>query len=385
MKTLHFDLVCGAAGDMILSSLIDLGFPVEYLNEQLRKLNIEQITVHADRVTRNGIQCTQIRPEWGHAHEYRHMSDILEIINRGEFPERVRKRCESVLDRLATAEASVHGVPKDHVHFHEIGAIDTIIDVLGVSLALEYLEIEKMYFSTITVGYGTITTAHGVIPVPVPASAAMIEGFNVQRLDIPTEILTPTGAAILTALGEQVPSFSGTIEKSGYGCGTKVFENHPNLIRALLLQSEQGSRISDSVCVIETDMDHITGEIMGNVSGRVLEMGALDAVWIPVYMKKGRPGYRLSVLAREELCSSLVDFIIINTRTLGVRVMRTDRIIAHRETRSVNFSGESVPEKRCSYMGHTFSKLEYETLDRLSREEGVPVIELVERYIRNSA
>jgi uncharacterized protein (TIGR00299 family) protein len=369
---------------MILASLIDLGFPVSYLEEQLAKLQIEKITIGIQKVVRNGITCTYITPEWQQAMNYRHLGEILHILRQGKFSEKVYTRCETVLNTLAEAEARVHGIPKDHVHFHEIGAVDTIIDILGVSLALEYLGIDAIQFSTITEGHGSIESEHGVIPVPVPATSVMIQGYDIKILDIPTELLTPTGAAILTSLGKQVSGgIQGTVGKIGYGCGTKVFKNHPNLIRSWIVEQkvDDGSE-RDFVWVLETDSDHISGEIMGHTAQVLMEQGALDVSYIPIYMKKGRPGYRLSVISSEGDCGKMIDLIMVNTRTLGVRLQHIERVIARRECCEIKFLDNTVGEKRCTYKGYSFSKLEYDSLNSVSKSTGIPIIELMERYIQ---
>lgn len=383
MKTVYFDLVCGASGDMILSSLISLGFPVELLEQQLNQLGIGEIRIGVEKVKRNGISCTYITPQWQQPTHYRHLTEILEIIKRGAFSQRVFQRCEMVLDRLATAESTVHGIEKDHVHFHEIGAVDTIIDVLGVSLALEFYNVEQVQFSTITEGYGSIKSEHGVMPVPVPATAQMIQNFRIKTLDIPTELCTPTGAALLTALGTQVLSgMEGHVIKCGYGCGTKVFENHPNILRAFILESDsdEGYRM-DTIHLLETDMDHVSGEIMGRIAGLLTAQGALDVSFSPIFMKKGRPGYRLSVMADEGNYQKLLDLIMVHTRTLGVRIRQVQRVLAERKSTEIEFMGQKLSEKHCSYKGYSFSKLEYDALEKISVSTGSSIIDLMEKYV----
>ena len=381
MNKIYFDLLSGASGDMLLASLIDLGVPLDYLNQIYARMPIEHVTLNVKRVERNGIQCTYLDPQWEHAHNYRHLHDIIDVIKKGSFNQNIVDRCVMVLDRLATAESKVHGIDKDAVHFHEIGAVDTIIDIVGVCCALDYFNIDSIEFSTITDGHGTIKTAHGIIPVPVPATAQMIQGFDLKIIDIPTELVTPTGAALLTTLGKQVKHLSGTVKKIGYSCGTKKFEHHPNLLRSFLLE-ESSTSYSDEVCVIESDLDHISGEIMGHVAGMLFEKGALDVSWTPLYMKKGRPAYRLSVIGKESDCQQLADLIIINTQTLGVRVQKVQRIIASRTQAPIHFLDKDIPEKQCEYKGYTFSKLEYEALAALSKEKNLPIINIMEMYIR---
>jgi len=386
MRTLYVDLLSGAAGDMLLASLIDLGFPVSLLEEHLAGLPIEHIHLQVEKAVRNGISATLFTPHCGHSHEHRHLKDILAILQKGSVAPALYERCKKVLDRLADAEAKVHGISRDHVHFHEIGALDTIVDILGFCVALDYFKIDRLQFSTLTDGHGTVNVAHGVMPVPVPATAVMIEGLRLRTLPVATELLTPTGAALLTALGEQVEAGSGgTVVGIGYGCGSKVFENHPNFLRIVLFETEDRSEdgYADQVIVCESDLDHVSGEIMGDVAGRLFDAGALDVCWIPVYMKKGRPGYRLSVTAPLELSQKMADMIIRQTRTLGVRMQKIDRVTAGRSITTTTIGDAEYMEKQCVYKGYSFSKPEYESLAALSRKKGCSVIDIMEEYLRN--
>jgi uncharacterized protein (TIGR00299 family) protein len=384
MKTLYFDVVSGASGDMILSSLIDIGVPLEHLRSELAKFSIPGLTLDIEKQKRSGISASHLVLHWETPRVYRHVHQILDMIKSANFPARVYDRSQSVLLRLGQAEAKVHDIPLEKVHFHEIGAVDTIVDVAGICLALEYLDAGEILFSTLTDGKGTVTTAHGLMPVPVPAVAEMAQGFAFKILDIEAELLTPTGCAVLTALGRQQASgLSGTIVRCGYGCGTKVFDKTPNILRVFL--SETGAQTSgDTICVIESDMDHISGEIMADVASRLMVQGALDASWTPLFMKKGRPGYRLTVLCASDtdMQQALIDTIMIYSRTLGVRFHIARRIVADRKPAEGTLRGERIEEKQCSYKGHSFTKPEYESLARLSEKTGIPVVELMEDFWR---
>ena len=221
---LYFELLCGASGDMILSSLIDLGVPLSYLNDCFRALQIPGLSIVADRQSREGRSCTHLSITWSkeQQREMRNLAAILELINRGRYDPGVVETSRRILHRLAGAESTVHRVPVEQVHFHEIGAIDTVIDVLGFALAIGYLGVNTVLFSTLTVGSGTIETDHGTLSVPAPATEAMLTGFRVKKLDTGTEILTPTGCAILTAGGLQVLSKpAAAVRAQGFGCGQK--------------------------------------------------------------------------------------------------------------------------------------------------------------------
>jgi pyridinium-3,5-bisthiocarboxylic acid mononucleotide nickel chelatase len=389
-RILYFDCMSGASGDMILASLVDLGVPVKFLNAGMKRLGIPGgLSIAASDERRGGIVCKRLDVRWKTPQAYRHMPEILRIIGRGRFGASVYKRCETVLGHLAAAEAKAHGIPKNRVHFHEIGAVDTIVDIAGTCLALEHLKVDEVRFSTLTEGRGTVRTEHGTFPVPAPATANLINGFHVTRLDVPTELLTPTGAALLTGLGTQsLVCPAGIVRKTGHGCGARVFKHHPNFLRAMLVETDDapdGRQGRDIVAVIETDMDHISGEIMGAAGALLMEKGALDVSWTPVYMKKGRPGYRLTVIARPEKASMMVDLIMLHTRTLGVRVQTARRIIAGREFQKGNLLNYPVAEKRCWYKGTVFTKPEFDDVAAISKKTGMPVIELTELHKRGKS
>jgi uncharacterized protein (TIGR00299 family) protein len=386
MQHLFVDCLSGASGDMLLASLFDIGFPLDYCIKRLESLKIESVSIDIKKVERNGILCTFIDPVSEPSHHYRHFTDILTILHSGTLEEGIVRRAEKVFTYLAEAEAHVHNIPIEKVHFHEIGAVDTIIDIVGFCAALEYFKIDTVYYSTLTDGFGTVKAAHGIMPIPVPAVAVLIQGKRFRSLPIETELLTPTGAAILTALGTQVQTTpEGIVSRSGYGCGSKVFEHHPNYIRTMLI--EAGDSVSDGkgdlVSVIESDMDHISGELMGYATRQLFENGALDVIWIPVFMKKGRPGYRVSVISKPETAIDLSNLLIKTTRTLGVRIENKKRIIASRDSTEIMFAGSVCSEKMCSFGDYSFSKLEFEDIERIARQSNIPVMDVIESYIRS--
>jgi uncharacterized protein (TIGR00299 family) protein len=242
---LYFDLLCGASGDMILASLVDLGVPLSYLESRFAKLEIPGLTIGQTRRKRAGRSCLQLEITWSESHqrEVRNLPSILGLLERGDYPAVVRDVCRRILGRLAEAEARVHGIAVEQVHFHEIGAVDTVVDVLGFALAIDYLEIGEILFSTLTVGSGSIRTSHGRLPVPAPATSEMISGLRVRRLDTGTEILTPTGCAILTAIGRQASEVpAGSTLGEGIGCGQKDITGFSDYLRVLHLHDEAARR-----------------------------------------------------------------------------------------------------------------------------------------------
>ena len=233
---LYFELLCGASGDMILASLVDLGVPLSYLQDHFTRLRIPGLTLRQSRKDRSGRSCTQLEISWNEQQqrEVRNLAAIFDLLSRGGYAAGVMATCRRVLTRLAEAESRVHGVALQEVHFHEIGAVDTVVDILGFALAVDYLNIETILFSALTVGSGTIRTSHGTLPVPAPATKIMLSGFEVRELDTGTEILTPTGCAILTAVGAQVSSEpEGSLLGRGFGCGQKDIRGFPDYLRVL--------------------------------------------------------------------------------------------------------------------------------------------------------
>jgi uncharacterized protein (TIGR00299 family) protein len=271
----------------------------------------------------------------------------------------------------------------EHVHFHEIGAVDTIIDVLGAALCIEYLKADTVVFSALATGHGTVNTEHGVMPVPAPATAEMMKGFQTRALPVEGETLTPTGCAILTALGVQrSPAFGGAVAGIGYGAGTKSLPGFPNMLRAMLLDESATGIQGDMVAVLESDIDHISGEIMAFAAEVLMEQGALDVSWCPVFMKKGRPGYRLTVVCVPIDEPKMIECLMKQTRTLGVRRQLTARSIASREPAKSTFMDVTVEEKICDIGGTKFTKIEYESLAAVARQSGKPIVELAEEYVR---
>jgi len=384
MKTLYFDITSGASGDMILSSLIDLGVPVEYLLKELSKLKIEGLSVSAEKQIRSGIAATYLNLKWKSPTKFCHIHQILRKIKSAHYSQKIYLQCEKILTTLGKAEAKVHKIPLEHVHFHEIGAIDTIIDITGVCLALNWLNVDNIFFSVLKDGKGTVSTHHGILPVPVPAVCELAKGFDIEILDIREELLTPTGCALLICLGKQKKDLiNGKLINIGYGCGLKVLDKVPNVLRAFLLETKEFD-FNDNVFVLESDIDHISGEIMGDVASRLLQKGALDVSWVPVYMKKGRPGYRLVVLSNLQKINELVDTIIFHTRTLGVRIYETRRIIAQRSSKKGKLRNMNLDLKECSFKELKFTKPEYDSLVKISQKTNIPVIQLMEEFVKNN-
>jgi len=322
MAIAHFDCFAGAGGDMIVAALLDAGCDLDALRSGLGNLDIGGYTLAAETANRGGISGTkfdvQVALDSGRQ-PHRGLKDCLDLIQRADLPARASQRASEIFTRLARAEAQVHGCAIDEVHFHEVGAVDSIIDIVGACLALELLEIEQVFCSVIPVGSGTITCRHGTIPVPSPATAELLRGFKIRQGPIVGEMTTPTAAAILTTLAGQfgeIPAMD--VAAAGYGAGTRDSDELPNLLRVFVGDlSECGT--ADTVVELTVNLDDCTGEIIGATIEMLLASGCLDAWAAPIVMKKSRPAWQLSALCNPADVSTAEDILLTQTTSLGVR------------------------------------------------------------------
>lgn len=328
MRCGYFDCFGGAAGDMILGALVDAGLPVERLQAIVKQLDLPGVTLQVERVQRAGLAAAHVLIEMSAASQpHRHLPDITNIIRRADLPETVADRACQVFGRLAEAEAAAHGISVDKVHFHEVGAVDAIVDIVGACAGVEALGLERILCSPIPTGCGTVKCAHGVLPVPAPATANLLRGVTLAACDVEGELTTPTGAALLTTLAHTYgPLPPMRIESIGYGAGTREFRARPNVLRLLVGEITESDTLPtddpetwDSAAVLETQLDDVDGQVVAHACERVLEAGALDAYLTPIWMKKGRPGQLLTVLCRPEDVARLEAMLFSETTTLGIR------------------------------------------------------------------
>src|SRR5687768_922854 len=299
MKTLYFDCFAGASGDMILGAMVAAGVDQNYLREQLALLRVDGFSIDFETVNRSGLSATYARVETAHEHKHRHLSDIKQIIEASGLSAPVKQRAVQIFTRLAEAEARVHNEPVDHVHFHEVGALDAIVDVVGAAICFDALKIERFVSSPLHVGNGMVHMSHGRFPIPPPAVTELLKGVPFYATDIKGELLTPTGAAIITTVcSEFGPILQMTTESTGYGAGTREYQDFPNVLRVLLGETSE-SATEERLWMIETNLDDASPQIVGHVMDRVLELGALDCFFTAVQMKKNRPGVLLSVLCEQ--------------------------------------------------------------------------------------
>jgi pyridinium-3,5-bisthiocarboxylic acid mononucleotide nickel chelatase len=374
MRTLYFDSFAGASGDMILGAMVDAGVDQNALIQQLSLLNVAGFEIRFEKVKRAGLSATHavvtIQPE----HAHRHLSDILKIIYNSSLNAAVKERASKIFTRLAHAEARVHNEPVDDVHFHEVGALDAIVDVVGAAICFDLLEIDKFICSPLHVGSGVVEMAHGRFPVPPPAVAELLKGAPFYSTDIKGELLTPTGAAIITTVSKRYGSMPAIeVAQIGYGAGTREYESFPNVLRVLVGTTES-ELISERLLIIETNIDDVSPQIVGHVMDRAFELGALDCYFTAVQMKKNRPGVLLSVLCDAGTKDSIMQLLFRETTTLGVRSYEVDRRALARSIVRVETQYGPIDVKVAQLNGQVVNEMpEFDQCRSAATRAGVPV------------
>ena len=330
-RLVYFDAASGASGDMILGAVVALGLPIEELRDELAKLPLSGYHLEAGPVVRSGLAATKVdvlADEPSSAH--RHLKDILGLIDESGLEPEVQEQAAGLFRRLAEAEAAVHGTSPERVHFHEVGALDSIVDIVGGVIALRWLGADRFVSSPLNVGSGTVKMDHGVFPVPPPATARLVAGVPVYG-DGEGELLTPTGALLVTAHATGYgPLPPVAIEKTGHGAGTRDTVGRPNVLR-LIVGEEGGESAGNRVLVLETELDDASPQLLGPLLERLLDAGALDAFFTPVQMKKGRPGVLVTVLAPPSEREAIEELLFRETTTLGIRRSEWERTVLDRE------------------------------------------------------
>lgn len=342
-RVAYLDCVGGLAGDMLLAALLDAGAELETLRGVPRALGIENLEIDVERVERQGIGALHLRIDAPADGDHRSYADIRDLVANAELPERARARALAAFARLAEVEGGIHGVPPDDVHFHELGSLDTLVDVCGAFVLFEELGVERVACSPLPFARGLVDAAHGILPLPAPATLGLLEGAALVGVDTEAELVTPTGAAIAATAVDAWGSLPAlTLERVGYGAGTKELVDRPNVVRVVLGSEPQ--RLAP-VVVLETNLDDLSPELVPDAVERCFEAGALDVWVVPVQMKKGRPGVVLSVLARPEAEAAVARVLLQETTALGVRVSRLERYELDREERVVDVTGGNVRVK----------------------------------------
>ena len=383
MRTLYFDCFAGASGDMILGAMVDAGVDPEVLSEQLSRLNVAGFRLEINKVDRSGITSTHVVVHTEKEHKHRHLSDIRKIIDGSTLSTAVKERALAIFGRLAEAEARVHNEPIDHVHFHEVGALDAIVDVVGAAICFELLGIERFISSTINVGSGFVEMAHGRFPVPPPAVTELLLRVPFYSTDIKGELLTPTGAAIITTVCEAYGALPEMfVESTGYGAGTRQYEKFPNVLRVMLGETAGKSDAQESLLMLETNLDDVSPQILGHLMERAFELNALDCFFTSVQMKKNRPGVLLSILCHPADGKTLTELLFRETTTLGVRSHAVNRLALERESVRVETSYGPIDVKVAYFGGNIVNEMpEFEQCRKAALESGVP-LKVVEEEVR---
>ena len=377
MKGLIFDPFAGIAGDMILGALVDLGLEPEWLTAFVGSLGLPGVRVEVGHVDRRGIRCGRVTFELPHEHAHRHLKHVVEIIGRAPVSPAVKEGATDVFRRIAEAEAAIHGTTVERIHFHEVGALDSILDVVCGVAAMERLGYRSFWYRPIALGSGMVQIQHGRYPVPAPATARLLDGFAVRETGFDGECTTPTGAALLATLtgGRRVPS-EVRLGRAAYGAGTRDPEDRPNCLR--LIECETTERDSTArLVVVQADVDDMPAEYVPAAIEALLEAGARDATVLQIGMKKGRPGLRFEALTEESALAAVIGALHSGTTTIGVRHWPVERPALEREESVVEWRGHRIRVKRVRLPdGTPRSKPEYDDVVRVAREEGIAPLDV---------
>ena len=368
----YIDAFSGLAGDMLVAALADAGADRDTISQALLALPTEA-AVAWEQVTRRGLAAAKFRVTTTETPKHRHLTPILKMIAGSDLPEPVKTNAQKVFQTLGEAEAHAHGVPIEEVHFHEVGAVDSICDIVGICLALHLLNVDKIFCSAINVGSGTVKTEHGVLPVPAPATARLLEGKPIYARGPSLELTTPTGAAIVAALADGFGAMPPmTVRKIGYGAGDHDFKEHANIVRVMLGDETRASEAT-TINVIEANIDDASPQVIAWATEKLMEAGALDALIVSAHMKKNRPGAVLQVIATPEKREQLISLILRETTTLGVRFYAAERRVQARDWVSVN-TPHGVVRIKTSPTGFA---PEYEDARQIAIATGVPLKEIL--------
>jgi len=369
MKIAYLDCFSGVSGDMLVGSLVDAGLPFEELKRIIYGLNLDGYTISAKKEGRNNIFGTKFYVSLKEKHQKaRYLKDIKEIITNSDIPLTVVEKCVSIFEKLAITESEIHHISPDEIHFHEVGAVDSIIDIVASVAGIYLLGIEKLFVSRMPVGKGIITSAHGKIPLPSPATIALLEGVPIYDSGQEVEMITPTGAALITSLCSSFgPMPSMIVERVGYGVGSRTLADRPNLLR-ILIGNDIDKRESETVVVLESNLDDMSPELLGYLMDRLFDAGAKDVSFSHIQMKKNRPGIQLQVVGQPEDKDKLSNIIFKESTTLGIRFNYSQRSILTRGELMVESPwGKMRVKKVINQGGKTAILPEYEECRRVAK------------------
>jgi uncharacterized protein (TIGR00299 family) protein len=375
MRTLYFDCFAGASGDMILGALVAAGVEQDVLREQLKLLGVDGFEVSFENADRSGIGATFARVATRHEHAHRHLSDIRKIIEGSRLSAQIKDTAISIFTRLAEAEAHVHKQSIEQIHFHEVGALDAIVDVVGAAICFDVLRIERFACSPLHVGSGVVEMDHGRFPVPPPAVAELLKGAPIYGTDIKGELVTPTGAAIITSVcTEYGPLPAMHVEHTGYGAGSRQYERFPNVLRVFIGEDQSSGLVEEKLWMIETNVDDLSPQLISHVMDRAFELGALDCYFTPVQMKKNRPAVLISILCRGSERDELGRMLFSETTTLGFRSYGVERRALERSIVTAETEYGSIDVKVARLNGRVINQMpEFDQCRDAARIAGVPL------------
>jgi len=382
MKIAYFDCFSGISGDMTLGALVDAGVSLDHLREQLRGLDVPGWEISSEKVWKNGMSSTYVKVKTEDQSKHRSLSAILDILQKSKLSPRVREQAAAIFRKLGEAEATVHDVPIEKIHFHEVGAVDAIVDIVGACIGFEALGIDQFACSPLNVGGGTAKMAHGVLLVPAPATAKLLQGKPTYSNGVQKELVTPTGAAIVatlcTSFGPQPPM---SVSAIGYGAGTADLEGQPNVVRIMIGEAAEKSvaGFDEEISVIEVNLDDMNPQIYGYFQEKALAAGALDVYTTPVQMKKNRPGVLLTLLCRPRDTAALMDLVFTETTTFGARTYRAQRRTLPRESVNVHTQFGDVRVKISRVNGHIrHAAPEFEDCRKRAEQHHVPLHQVID-------
>ncbi|MCA1903199.1 MAG: nickel pincer cofactor biosynthesis protein LarC [Candidatus Hydrogenedens sp.] len=389
MRIAYFDCSSGISGDMLVGAFLDTGVPFDELRSALNSLPLKGYTIAKREVKKNGLRAlhfsVEVKEIDGHPHPHRGLAEITEIIHQSKLPEEVKQGALQSFKRLAEVEAEVHGTTPDTIHFHEVGAIDAIVDIVSAHWCWWYLKIQKGYCSVVNTGGGTVTCAHGTLPVPAPATALLLRNYTILTGTCDSELTTPTGAVLLNSFakptGEPVPPFN--IVNIGTGAGSKDIPNRANVFRLFIGECPEETRsCSEEIWVVETNIDDMSGELIPVAIEELLSAGARDAFIIPTIAKKGRPAYLLTVLCEASLLPAMRQILFEKTSTFGIRYRKEMRTILERKWIPVETPWGKVNVK-IGYLGENIYQIspEFEECHAIAKTYNIPLQEIYHHAI----
>jgi pyridinium-3,5-bisthiocarboxylic acid mononucleotide nickel chelatase len=384
MALAYFDCFSGVAGDMIIGSLLDAGLPFADFKAEIDKLGLSGFEISARKVVKGNIEGTKFSVEIREKQPERQPKEITRIILSSKLDNDIKEKAVRIFNRLAEAEAIAHGEPLEKVHFHEVGAVDAIIDICGAVIGLKLLGVNDIYSSNLPLGKGSVSTSHGTMPIPAPATAILVKGFPVKITNIDSELTTPTGAAILTSLASFSDPGNFTMRLSGYGAGSKFLAGLPNLLRVMIGEQPSGFE-TDTILLLESNLDRVSSENLGALLDDLMAAGALDTFVVPVMMKKNRPAHLLSILCEPDKKDKLARIIFGSGKTLGIRIGSSSRLKLPRRQITVPTSGGDISVKVAELDGKKLIFPEYDDMSRAMKKAGVSYDDIyfeIQRAIR---